>query len=61
MTHTAEERELAHAMIEMHGAKAIAKAEQFLHYSAETRSRESASKWLRVMVLIEFSELRAAS
>jgi len=59
MTHTAEELALADAMIEIHGARAISKAEEFLNYSAETRSRESASKWLRVMVLIEFSELRA--
>ena len=59
MSVSPEELEMANAMIELHGAQAISKAEDFVHYSAKTGSRVSASKWLRIMVLIEFPELLA--
>ena len=47
-------------MIEIHGARAIAEAQSFLYRSAHLGDRDTASQWLRVMSLIEFSELRAA-
>lgn len=51
---------LAESMIEIHGARAIAEAQSFLYRSAHLGDRDTASQWLRVMSLIEFSELRAA-
>ena len=51
---------LAESMIEMHGARAISEAQSFLYRSAHLGDRDTASQWLRVMSLIEFSELRAA-
>jgi hypothetical protein len=55
-----DDLDLADSMIEMHGACAISAAENFLHRSAHTGDRKAASQWLRVMSLIEFSELRPA-
>jgi hypothetical protein len=52
--------DLADSMIEMHGARAISEAETFLYRSAHTGDRDGASQWLRVMSVIEFSELRPA-
>jgi hypothetical protein len=50
---------LAESMIEMHGPRAISEAQSFLYRSAHLGDRDTASQWLRVMSLIEFSELRA--
>jgi len=47
-------------MIEMHGPRAVSEAQSFLYRSAHLGDRDTASQWLRVMSLIEFSELRAA-
>lgn len=52
--------DLANSMIEIHGARAISEAEIFLYRSAHTGDRDAASQWLRVMSVIEFSELRPA-
>ena len=51
---------LAESMIEMHGPRAVSEAQSFLYRSAHLGDRDTASQWLRVMSLIEFSELRAA-
>lgn len=55
-----DDLDLSGSMVEMHGADAIAEAQYFLHRSAHTGDRKAASQWLRVMSLIEFSELRPA-
>jgi len=51
---------LAESMIEMHGPRAVSEAQSYLYRSAHLGDRDTASQWLRVMSLIEFSELRAA-
>jgi hypothetical protein len=51
---------LADLMIEMHGPRAISEAQISLEKYAVMGNRDAASKWLRVMSLIEFAELRAA-
>ncbi len=51
------EQALAETMIKLHGARAIREAEELLHYNAALGDREGASKWLRIMVLIEFGEI----
>ena len=58
MSMQAEDQALAESMIELHGNRAIAKAEELITINASTGNRDAASKWLRVMVLIECSELR---
>ena len=60
MSVDADDLALAEFMIEFHGAKAIAKAEEKLTLKAHAGNRDSAARWLRVMTLIEFTELRAA-
>ena len=55
-----DDLDLADSMIEMHGARAISEAESFLYRSAHTGDRDAASQWLRVLSVIEFSELRPA-
>jgi hypothetical protein len=52
------EQSLAETMIKLHGARAVREAEGLLHYNASMGDRDGASKWLRVMALIEFGELR---
>ena len=54
------EQALAETMIKLHGARAIREAEGLLHYNAALGDREGASKWLRIVVLIEFGELTDA-
>ena len=51
------EQSLAETMIKLHGARAIREAEELLHYNASLGDRDGASKWMRVMVLIEFGDL----
>ena len=60
MTVDADDVALAEFMIEFHGAQAIAKAEEKLNVKARAGNRDSAARWLRVMTLIEFTELRPA-
>ena len=55
------EKSLAESMIKIHGARAIREAEGLLHYNASLGDRDGASKWLRVMTLIEFGEIGNAS
>ena len=55
-----DDLDLAESMIEMHGARAISEVETFLYRSAHTGDRDAASRWQRVMSVIEFSELRPA-
>jgi hypothetical protein len=57
----ADDLALAESMIEIHGARAVSEAQGFLYKSAHLGDRDMASQWLRVMSLIEFSELRAAA
>lgn len=57
---TEDDLGLADSMIEMHGARAISEAESILYRSAHTGDRDAASQWLRVLSVIEFSELRPA-
>jgi len=54
----AEDLALAESMIDLHGTRAVAKAEELIYINASTGDRDAASKWLRVMVLIECSKLR---
>jgi hypothetical protein len=54
------EQSLAETMIKLHGVRAIREAEALLHYNAALGDREGASKWMRVMVLIEFGDLTDA-
>ncbi len=53
-----DDQAVAETMIKIHGAYAIREAEALLHYSAALGDRDGAAKWLRVMALVEFSELR---
>ena len=57
MSHEKDEQILAELMIDMHGAQAIHKAEEFLYGQAMIGNGPAASKWLRVMTLIEFSDI----
>ena len=54
----AEELALAESMIEQHGLGAIAKAEELLFSTASVGNRDLASKWLRVVVMLEYSRTR---
>jgi hypothetical protein len=45
-------------MIERHGLGAIAKAEELLYNTACIGDRDLASKWLRVVVMLEYTRLR---
>jgi hypothetical protein len=54
------EQSLAETMIKLHGARAVREAEALLHYNASLGDRDGASKWMRVMVLIEFGDLTDA-
>ncbi|HWU54383.1 MAG TPA: hypothetical protein VN175_02695 [Rhizomicrobium sp.] len=56
MPNEKDEQVLAELMIDMHGAQAIKKAQEFLYGQAMIGNAPAASKWLRVMTLIEFSE-----
>ena len=58
MSSDKDEQILAELMIDMHGASAIDKAEDFLYSQASIGNGRAAAKWLRVMTLIEFSDLR---
>ncbi len=57
---TPTEQSLAETMIKLHGARAIREAEGLLHYNAALGDRDGASKWMRVMVLIEFGDITDA-
>ena len=56
MSHEKDEQILAELMIDMHGAQAASKAEEFLYGQAIMGNGPGASKWLRVITLIEFSD-----
>lgn len=58
MSSDQEEQALAELMIDMHGARAVDKAQDFLYGQASIGNGRAAAKWLRVMALIEFSDLR---
>ena len=58
MSINTEDLAVVHSMIRLHGAHAITKAEKLVHINASIGNSASAAKWLRVMTLIEFSELR---
>jgi hypothetical protein len=60
MSNDQDEQALAELMIDMHGAKAIGKAQDFLYGQASVGNGRAAAKWLRVMTLIEFADLRRA-
>jgi len=49
---------LAQAMIRKHRSRAITEAEIRLNESAQRGDRAGASKWMRVMAVVEFSVLR---
>jgi hypothetical protein len=55
-----DEKALAELMIDMHGASAIDKAQDFLYGQASLGNGRAAAKWLRVMALIEFAGPRRA-
>jgi hypothetical protein len=55
MSSDQEEQALAELMIDMHGAKAVDKAQDFLYGQASIGNGRAAAKWLRVMALIEFN------
>lgn len=58
MSREQDEQALAELMIDMHGARAIDKAQDFLYGQASIGNGRAAAKWLRVMALIEFSDLQ---
>ena len=55
MPNEKDDQVLADLMIDMHGAQAVNKAEEFLYGQAMIGNGTAASKWLRVMTLIECS------
>lgn len=55
-----EDLALAQSMIKSYGSRAVVAAEEQLVINASIGNRVSASKWLRVAALIEFSELRTS-
>lgn len=55
-----DEQALAELMIDMHGASAIDKAQDFLYGQASLGNGRAAAKWLRVMAIIEFAGPRRA-
>jgi len=52
---------LAESIMEIHGARAIAKVRELLDINAGTGNREAAAKWMRVLALIEYSDLRTTA
>ncbi len=56
MSSDQDEQALAELMIDMHGARAADKAQDFLYGQASIGNSRAAAKWLRVMALIEFSD-----
>ena len=56
MSNDKDEQALAELMIDMHGAGAINKAQDFLYGQASIGNGRAAAKWLRVMALIEFAD-----
>ena len=60
MSNDKDEQTLADLMIDMHGAKAVDMAQDFLYGQASLGNGRAAAKWLRVMALIEFADPRCA-
>lgn len=58
MSSDKDEQALAELMIDMHGARAVDKAQDFLYGQASIGNGRAAAKWLRVMALIEFNDPR---
>jgi len=61
MSVEAEELVLAESIMEIHGARAIAKVRELRDINAGTGNREAAAKWMRVLALIEYSDLRTTA
>jgi hypothetical protein len=58
---SAEDLAVAQSMVHIHGAQAITRAEALVHANASVGNASSAAKWLRVMVLIEYSSLASTT
>ena len=59
MIANAEDLALAQSMFDQHGFNAVEKAEAVLYSNASRGNRDLASKWLRVVVLLEYARLKS--
>jgi hypothetical protein len=50
---------LAQSMFEQHGLSALDRAEEALHSNASQGNRDLAEKWIRVVVLLEYTRVNA--
>ena len=59
MIANAEDLALAQSLFDQHGFNALDRAEEVLQSNASQGNRDLAEKWLRVVVLLEYTRLKS--